>query len=106
MFYTYLLRCKDGSLYAGITTDPARRLKEHRSGGKKGARYTRFRAPCSMVAVWESESRSTAAKLEALLKRTKHDVKERLVLKPERMEELLAVTAGVYKVAADKPDGH
>ena len=101
MYYTYLLRCGDGSLYAGITTDPARRLAEHRSGGKKGARYTRFRAPCSMVAVWESGDRSRAAKLEARLKKTKHEVKERLVQEPERLEELLPVPEGVYRVAAD-----
>lgn len=32
MYYVYLLRCADGTLYTGITTDPARRLAEHRSG--------------------------------------------------------------------------
>lgn len=96
MFYTYLLRCGDGSLYAGITTDPVRRLAEHQSGGKKGARYTRYRAPCSMAAVWESEDRSSAAKLEARLKKAKREVKERLVLAPERLVELIPME-GDYK---------
>lgn len=43
----YILRCGDGSLYTGISTDVARRLEEHRSG--KGAKYTRSRGPLELV---------------------------------------------------------
>jgi len=47
MNYTYMLRCADGSLYTGWTTDPLRRLREHNSG--TGARYTRSRLPVELV---------------------------------------------------------
>ena len=40
MFYTYLLRCEDHSLYAGITTDPARRFAQHCGKLSGGAKYT------------------------------------------------------------------
>src|ERR687893_500194 len=43
----YLVRCRDGSLYTGITTDPERRLREHNRG--VGAAYTRSRLPVSLV---------------------------------------------------------
>ena len=101
MYYTYLLRCGDGSLYAGITTDPQRRLAEHRAGGKKGARYTRSRAPLSFEAVWESENRSSASKLEARLKAAKRDVKERLAARPDLLEQFIPLPEG----AAYKPVG-
>ncbi|PKL76803.1 MAG: endonuclease [Candidatus Melainabacteria bacterium HGW-Melainabacteria-1] len=69
MYIVYLLSCSDGSLYAGLTTDPDRRLREHNAGGPKGARYTRARRPVELV--WQSEplpDRSTAAALEWRLK--------------------------------------
>lgn len=47
----YILRCGDGSLYTGITTDVDKRLKAHRSG--KGAKYTRGRGPLELV-YWEN----------------------------------------------------
>ena len=53
MHYTYLLRCADGSLYGGYTTDLQRRLTAHNSG--KGAKYTRARLPVELV-WWESFS--------------------------------------------------
>jgi putative endonuclease len=55
----YLLRCADGSLYCGWTTDLARRLAEHQAG--KASRYTRSRLPVEVV--W---SRPTASQAEAL----------------------------------------
>ena len=44
-YYVYLLRCTDGSLYAGITTDVKRRFLEHLAGGNKGAKYTKTHTP-------------------------------------------------------------
>ncbi len=46
--YVYMLRCSDGSLYTGWTTDLERRVKEHNSSGK-GAKATRSRRPCKLV---------------------------------------------------------
>ena len=78
MYYVYLLRCGDGCLYAGITTDTARRLRQHRGELRGGARYTAVRQPVAFAALWEAPDRSSAARLEARLKRLGHAEKERL----------------------------
>lgn len=75
MYYTYLLRCGDGSLYTGITTDLLRRLQEHRRG-RRGAKYTRCRPPLAYAAAWETGDRAAASRWEARLKRLTHAEKE------------------------------
>ena len=57
-----MLRCRDGSLYTGITTDVEKRLEQHRSG--KGAKYTRGRGPLELVYREECGSHSDALKRE------------------------------------------
>lgn len=70
MWYIYMLLCRDGSLYSGITTDPARRFREHCAGTEGGgAKYTKTHKPVKIAALWQAESRSAASKLEAHLKR-------------------------------------
>ena len=69
----YLLRCGDGTLYAGITNDLGRRLAAHQSG--KGARYTRGRGPLEVVHVEQKRTRSAALRREAALKRLKREEK-------------------------------
>jgi len=63
-----MLQCKDNSLYTGITTDLARRVKEHNSS-KLGAKYTRARRPVKLVYSKEFESRSEALIEEARIKK-------------------------------------
>lgn len=58
MHLVYLLRCADGTLYTGYTTDLARRLAQHNAG--KGAKYTRARRPVEALAAWEFPSKSAA----------------------------------------------
>jgi putative endonuclease len=73
----YLARCSDGSLYAGITTDPVRRIAEHNSG--TGAAYTRTRRPIRLV-YWETaDDRSGALRREHAIRRLTHREKEALV---------------------------
>ena len=79
MYYLYLLRTDSGALYTGITTDPARRLSEHRGERAGGARYTRSHGAAEMAAVWEIGSRSAASRLEYRVKRLSHAEKERLI---------------------------
>jgi putative endonuclease len=74
--FVYLLRCADGSLYCGWSTDPARRLSEHLAGA--GARYTRSRLPVELVWTAECASRSEAMRREALIKRLPAARKRRL----------------------------
>jgi putative endonuclease len=66
MYFVYVLECEDGTLYTGITTDLARRLREHKSG--TGAGYTRSHKPKRIVYSERKRTRSTALKREAEIK--------------------------------------
>ena len=68
-WWVYLLRCADGSLYTGITTDLERRLAEHNGDGPSGARYTRSRRPVELAWCEAAASRSEASQREAAIKR-------------------------------------
>ena len=73
----YLLRCRDGTLYAGATNDLAARLARHASG--RGARYTRSRLPVELVYAVRVRDRSAALRREAALKRLDRPAKLALV---------------------------
>lgn len=62
----YILKCIDGSLYTGITTDLTRRIKAHGEG--KGARYTQGRGPFQLVYQEYHENRADASKREMAIK--------------------------------------
>ena len=68
MWFVYILRCSDGSLYTGVTTNLSRRVNEH-NNSKKGAKYTRTRQPVQLVWSAECGSRSEAMKREASIKK-------------------------------------
>ena len=78
MYYTYMLRCADGTVYTGITTDPQRRLREHLGAGKKAAGYTRSHRAVGFIALWQSDDRSSASRLETLIKTLPKEKKEQL----------------------------
>ncbi len=80
MYYVYILRCSDNSLYTGITTDVERRFEEHKAKNKKGAKYTSSRTVVSIEAVWEVPDRSTASKLEHQIKKMPKLKKEELII--------------------------
>ena len=65
-WFVYVIECRDGSLYTGITVDVARRFAQHVAG--KGAKYTRSRPPVRLLAVMEFTDRSSALKAEYALK--------------------------------------
>lgn len=72
----YILRCRDGSLYTGITNDLPRRLAAHAAG--TGARYTRGRLPVALAYLEPQPSRSHALRREASLKKLSRRDKLRL----------------------------
>jgi putative endonuclease len=76
--FVYLLRCSDGSLYCGWTTDVERRLKEHAAGA--ASRYTGSRRPVEVVWSRRMPSRSAAMREEARIKRLSRAQKLSLVL--------------------------
>jgi putative endonuclease len=77
-WFLYILRCGDGSLYTGVTTDIDRRLKMHREG--KASRYTRTHQPVELVYREECGLRSAALTRECAVKSLSREGKERLIL--------------------------
>jgi len=73
----YILRCRDGSLYTGITTDVEKRLEAHRGG--KGAKYTRGRGPLELVYREECGDHSAALKRELEIKALPREEKLKLI---------------------------
>ena len=78
-WFLYLIRCKHGRLYTGITTDVERRLEEHKSSDKKGSKYLRGKTPLRLVMKKKIGSKSLALKIEAKVKRLSKIKKELLV---------------------------
>jgi len=76
----YLLRCADGSLYCGWTTDVRRRLAEHGAG--TASRYTRSRRPVELAVAIAVADRSAALREEARIKRLPRAAKLRLIDAP------------------------
>ncbi len=88
--YTYMIRCKDQSIYTGITKDVERRMQEHKSRGKECAKYTRTHHFLCLEAVFEAASWSDAAKLEYAIKRLTKQQKEQLIRNPETVKVLFS----------------
>ena len=66
-WFLYVLQCRDGSLYCGITNNFSRRLEQHNAG--TGARYTRGRRPVELAKMWPMPDRSSALKAEVAFKK-------------------------------------
>ena len=78
-YWLYILRCADGSLYTGITTDVKRRLAQHQSG--KGAKYTRGRGPLTLVYQEACADKPAALRREWAVKRLPRAEKLALIQK-------------------------
>lgn len=72
-----MIRCSDASLYTGITSDVARRWRQH--GGPRGAKYFRGRQPVAVVYLEAGHDRSSASRREAEIKKLQRAEKERLI---------------------------
>ncbi len=79
MYYFYILRCADNSLYCGMTSDLKRRLKEHNSNGTKGAKYTRAKKPVVLVYSENFPDIQLAMARESEVKKWTKSRKEQLV---------------------------
>ena len=78
-YQVYIMRCEDGSLYTGITTDVARRFEEHRSRGPLAAKYTRTHPVVAVEATWEAADRAEASALEYRIKKMTRSQKLALI---------------------------
>jgi len=75
----YIIGCDDGRFYTGITTDLARRWREH-SGLPQGAKFFRGRKPAQLLYVENGHDRSSALRREAAIKRLPRKAKELLLI--------------------------
>jgi len=78
MYYLYILKCTDKTLYTGITTDLKRRIAEHNSS-KLGAKYTSSRRPVKLVYSKKFKNRSSASKEEVRIKKLKKSEKLKFI---------------------------
>lgn len=96
MYYVYVLECRDGSLYAGMTNDLRRRMTLHTAG--RGAKYTRSHPPRALAGLWRCGGRTAAARLEYAFKTLQRAQKQALLAAPERVTEVFPALAGyVYE---------
>ena len=87
MYYIYMLRCKDNTIYTGITVDIKRRMDEHFSKNEKCAKYTYTHNAKKLEAVWQTENKSLASKLEYAIKKLTKVKKEELI-RNKNLEEM------------------
>ena len=78
MYYTYMIRCEDNSLYTGMTNNLEKRVNEHIS--KNGAKYTKSHNAIKLEIAWRSKDKSLACKLEYQIKNLTKKQKENLIL--------------------------
>jgi len=83
--YTYILKCKDGSLYTGWTNDLEQRVAAHNTG--KGAKYTKARCPVELVYFEEFETKEQAMKREYAIKQMARKDKLELVRRKEKADD-------------------
>ena len=78
-WYLYLIRCRDSTLYTGISTNVDRRFAEHQGAGNAGSRYLKGRGPLSLVLQEKLGSKNLALKVERRVKRMSKARKENLI---------------------------
>lgn len=101
MYYIYMLRCKDNSIYTGITKDLEKRMNEHFGKDEKCAKYTKSHTPKKLECVWKTETRKSASKLEYHIKTLTKDKKEKLI-KEHKLEEVLQDRIDVNEYELEK----
>ena len=89
MYYIYMVRCADDSIYTGIAADLQRRMREHAEKAPAAAKYTRSRQVVGLEAVWTAADRAAASRLEYAVKQLPRQKKLELIAAPVRMDELL-----------------
>lgn len=80
-WFLYIVECKDGSLYTGVTTDIKRRINEHNKDDKKGAKSLRGKRPVKLVYTEVYETQTEACKRERAIKNWKRKYKITLICK-------------------------
>ena len=107
MYYIYMLRCKDNTIYTGITVDIKRRMEEHFSKNEKCAKYTYTHNAKKLEVVWQTENKSLASKLEYAIKKLTKAKKEELI-KNKNLEEIFLENKNIdvknYKITKNNEE--
>lgn len=90
MYYIYMIRCEDNSIYTGITIDIKRRLEEHKNKTEKCAKYTLRHTMVKLESLWQTENKSLASKLEYHIKKTLTKKEKEELIQKNNLEELLS----------------
>ena len=88
-WYLYMVRCRDGSLYTGISTDVGRRFAQHQEKGATGSKYLKGKGALTLVFLKKVGSRSLALKVESKVKKLSREKKERLIGGPSYLENIV-----------------
>ncbi len=88
MYYVYMLRCEDNSIYTGIAKDIEKRMNEYFSKDEKCAKYTKSHQAKKLEASWQTEDKKLASKLEYAIKTLRKEQKERLIQKQIGIEDI------------------
>ena len=89
MYYTYMIRCSDNSIYTGMTNNLEKRINEHLLKSKNGAKYTKSHNAVKLEIAWKSKDKSLACKLEYQLKTLTKKQKEDII-KGEKISQYLS----------------
>ena len=79
MYYTYMIRCADNSIYTGMINNLEKRINEHREKDKNCAKYTKTHNAVKLESAWRSKDKSLACKLEYQIKQLTKKQKEDLI---------------------------
>lgn len=102
MYFVYILRCSDLSLYCGYTNDVEHRISAHMGEVPGGAKYTRSRRPVRVEAVWSSSCKSAALKLERRIKMLGKAEKESLISSQGSFEDLFGAILDVSEYSRSR----
>ena len=101
MYYVYMLRCEDNSIYTGIAKDLEKRIEEHFSKNEKCAKYTKSHTAKKLEQAWKTQDKSSASKLEyAIKKNLSKNQKEELIKNSTLLEKYLGerIDVSMYRV--------
>lgn len=89
MHFVYMVYCEGDTLYTGVAQDICRRMRQHNGRGTACARYTRTHPVQALAALWETEDKGTALRLEYRIKQLTRTEKERLIREDAAFSQLL-----------------
>ena len=95
MYYIYMLKCTDDSIYTGSARDVKKRIKEHFTMSQKCAKYTRSHPPKEVLAIWSCDSKSGGNKVEYYIKKLTKKQKESLYLYNEAPASIIEKLDGI-----------